>query len=306
MNIDTIKLIIKHPSSLVAMLGEHGLLNWMPDKTYLSILCRGSLGYKVDFEQPRTVNEKLQWLKLHDRKALYTQLVDKYEVRKFVAEKIGDEHLIPLLGGPWDSVDEIDFDALPSQFVLKTTHDCGGIVICTDKESFDIESAKAKLSKHLKRKYYCGNREWPYKNVKPRIIAEQYMSDDFGNGLRDYKFFCFNGEPKFMLVATDRFSKDTETKFTYFDMDFKRLPFQHAGPSDNRELPKPASFDEMKELSKKLSSGIPHVRADLYEVNGKVFFGELTFFDSSGIKSYDPPEWDEIIGSWLELPDVQS
>ena len=306
MNIDTVKLIIKKPSSLFAMLGEHGLLNWMPDETYLSILSRGSLGYKINIEQPKTFNEKLQWLKLHDRNPLYTQLVDKYEVRKFVAEKIGEEHLIPLLGGPWDSVDEIDFDALPEQFVLKTTHDCGGIVICTDKGSFDREAAKAKLAKHLKRKYYCGNREWPYKNVKPRIIAERYMADDTGDGLRDYKFYCFNGEPKFMLIATDRFEKDTETKFTYFDMDFNRLPFSWSGPIDSRKLEKPSTFNEMREIAEKLSAGIPHVRVDLYESAGKVFFGELTFYDSSGTEKIDPPEWDEIIGSWLELPEPRS
>lgn len=306
MNIDTIKLIIKQPSSLISMLGEHGLLNWMPDKTYLSIWSSSCLGYKVDFEQPRTFNEKLQWLKLHDRKALYTQLVDKYEVRKYVAEKIGDEHLIPLLGGPWDSVDEIDFDSLPSQFVLKTTHDCGGIVICTDRSCFDIEKAKAKLSKHLKRTYYCGNREWPYKNVKPRIIAEQYMSDGFGRGLRDYKWYCFNGEPKYMLIVADRFTGGAKKNVANFDMNFELLPFQNSGAVYNRELTKPATFDEMKEIAKQLSSGIPHVRVDLYEVDGKVFFGELTFYDSSGTARFDPPEWDEIIGSWLELPDVQS
>lgn len=306
MNIGTVKLIIKKPSSLIAMLGEHGLLNWMPDETYLSILSRGSLGYKINLEQPKTFNEKLQWLKLHDRNPLYTQLVDKYEVRKFVAEKIGEEHLIPLLGGPWDSVDEIDFDALPEQFVLKTTHDCGGIVICTNKGSFDREAAKAKLAKHLKRKYYCGNREWPYKNVKPRIIAEQYMVDDSGTGLRDYKFYCFNGEPKFMLIATDRFEKDTETKFTYFDMDFNRLPFSWSGPIDSRKLEKPSTFNEMREIAEKLSAGISHVRVDLYESAGKVFFGELTFYDSSGTEKIDPHEWDEIIGSWLELPEPRS
>ena len=306
MNIDTVKLIIRNPSSLISMLGEHGLLNWMPDKTYLSLWSSSCLGYKVNIDNPRTFCEKLQWLKLHDRNPLYTQLVDKYEVRKFVAEKIGEEHLIPLLGGPWDSVDEIDFDALPEQFVLKTTHDCGGIVICTDKGSFDREAAKAKLAKHLKRKYYCGNREWPYKNVKPRIIAEQYMVDDSGTGLRDYKFFCFGGKPKIMLIVTDRFENNEETKFTHFDMNFERLPFTLSGPIDSRKLEKPSTFNEMREIAEKLSAGIPHVRVDLYESAGKVFFGELTFYDSSGTEKIDPPEWDEIIGSWLELPEPRS
>ena len=306
MNLDTIKLIAKKPSSLIAMLGEHGLLNWMPDKIYLSILSRGSLGCKINLEHPKTFNEKLQWLKLHDRNPLYTQLVDKYEVREFVSEKIGDEHLIPLLGGPWDSVDEIDFDALPEQFVLKTTHDCGGIVICTDKGSFDREAAKAKLAKHLKRKYYCGNREWPYKNVKPRIIAEQYMSDGFGKGMRDYKIFCFNGKARLLFIASDRNEESCETKFDFYDMDFRHLPFTNGHPNASEPQQRPAQLQQMQALAEKLSAGIPHVRVDLYLVHGKIYFGEMTFFHWSGMVPFDPPEWDEIIGSWLELPEPRS
>ena len=188
MNLNTIKYFLANPGGMIAALGSKGYLNWMPDKSYLSLVFRLSLGYWPDFENPKTFNEKLNWLKLYDRKPLYTQLVDKYAVREYIAEKIGEQYLIPLVGGPWNSVDEIDFDALPEQFVLKTTHDSGGVVICRDKSSFDVEAAKARLAGHLKREYFWGKREWPYKNVKPRIIAEKYMVDSEDAELRDYKF----------------------------------------------------------------------------------------------------------------------
>ena len=300
MNIDTVKLIIRNPSSLISMLGEHGLLNWMPDKTYLSLWSSSCLGYKVNIDNPRTFCEKLQWLKLHDRNPLYTQLVDKYEVRKFVAEKIGEEHLIPLLGGPWDSVDEIDFDALPSQFVLKTTHDCGGIVICTNKGSFDREAAKAKLAKHLKRKYYCGNREWPYKNVKRRILAEKLLEVESGNDINDYKFFCFNGKVEFMKIDFDR---RTYHRANYYDRNFTLLKFgETAYPPDfEREVSKPKCFDKMIGLAEKIARDFKFVRIDFYEVKGKVFFGEATFYPSSAVGKFTTPTADSDIGNLLEL-----
>ena len=302
MNLDTIKYLVRNPARPIVALGSKGLLNWVPDNIYLFIISSLSLGYRVNLKNPRTYNEKLQWLKLYDRKSLYTQLVDKYTVREYIAEKIGEEYLIPLVGGPWNSVEEIDFDALPDQFALKTTHDSGGVVICNDKTNFDIEAAKTKLKKHMNRKYYYGKREWPYKNVKPRIIAEQYLENGDIGELKDYKFYCFGGEAKVVVVVTDRAKNDTPTKFTYFDMDFNKLPICQGGPNDDGVLPKPDAFDEMRELSAKLSSEMTQVRVDLYEVNGKVFFGELTFFDSSGMEKFDPPEWDEIFGSWIDLP----
>jgi len=303
MNLNTIKYLLSEPGQLVSMLGRKGKLNWMPDKMYLKIAMSQSLGYKINIDDPHTFNEKLQWLKLYDRKPIYTKLVDKYEVRSYVAEKLGEEYLVPLVGGPWNSVEEIDFDLLPNEFVLKTTHDSGGVVICRDKQSFDIEAAKAMLSKRLKQNFFWGGREWPYKNVQPRIIAEKYLVDENYAELRDYKFYCFGGEAKVMFIVTDRMEKNEPTKFTFFDMDFNKLPFEQPGPSDKRDMEKPRAFEEMKALARKLSQGFPQVRVDLYDVNGKIYFGELTFFDSSGGEHFEPHEWDEILGSWIELPE---
>lgn len=303
MDFNTIRYWAENPGNFIMSLGSKGKLNWMPDKMYLKLLVSCSLGYKVNLDDPKTYNEKLQWLKLYDRKPLYTQLVDKYAVREYISEKIGEDYLIPLVGGPWDSVDEIDFDSLPEAFVLKTTHDSGGVVICRDKQSFDIEAAKQKLEKRLRRNFYWAGREWPYKNVKPRIIAEKYMADENCAELRDYKFYCFGGEAKVMFIVTDRMEKNEPTKFTFFDMDFNKLPFEQSGPNDKRELEKPRAFEEMKKLAGKLSQGFPQVRVDLYDINGKIYFGELTFFDSSGGARFEPREWDEILGSWIELPE---
>ena len=303
MNLNTIKHLLKHPLNLVPMLGAKELLNWLPDKLYLSILFKNALGHRMNWDDPKTFNEKLQWLKLYDRKPLYTQLVDKYAVREYIAEKIGEEYLIPLVGGPWNSVDEIDFEALPQQFVLKTTHDSGGVLVCTDKDSLDIKNAKQKLAKRLKVNYYWGNREWPYKNVEPRIIAEKYMQDKNCAELRDYKFYCFGGQPKVMLIVTDRMEKQVPTKFTFFDMDFNKLPFVQSGPSDSRALEKPFNFEQMRQLAELLSKEFPQIRVDLYDVNGEIYFGELTMFDSSGMEAFEPAEWDKTLGDWIKLPE---
>ena len=281
------------------------LLDWMDDEQYLKLAFRAKMGYPLNLENPRTFSEKIQWLKLYDRKPLYTQLVDKYAVRQYIAEKIGAEYLIPLVGGPWNSAGEIDFDALPEQFVLKCNHDSGGLVVCRDKSSLDREAVKQKLDQHLKANYYMSSREWPYKDVKPCIIAEKYMVDESGVELKDYKWYCFNGTPRFLLITTDRAEADVPTKYTYFDMDYHVLPFYNSGPHADKPIPKPETFDQMKRLAEILSAEMAHLRVDLYDINGKVYFGELTFYDSSGMAKFDPPEWDEIIGSWLELPEKE-
>lgn len=270
------------------------------DENYLKKLFRLKMGKELNLENPKTFSEKLQWLKLHDRKPEYTQMVDKAEVKKYVANLIGEEYIIPTLG-VYDSVDEINFDALPNQFVLKCTHDSGGLVICKDKSKLDIKLAKKRLAKNLKRDYYYQKREWPYKNVKPRIIAEQYITDSSGV-LNDYKFFCFNGEPKVILVATDRDST-TGVCFDYFDIDFKHLPFEQGGPNSKKQILRPKSMEKMVDIAAKLSFDIPHVRIDLYDVDGKIYFGEITFFDSSGMAEFNPKEWDFIMGSWINLND---
>lgn len=274
---------------------------WLfPDKLYLKMLFRLRMGYPLNVDTPQTYTEKLQWLKLYDRRPEYTHMVDKYEVKKYVANLIGEQYIIPTIG-VWDRIEDIDFDSLPNQFVLKTTHGGGntGVVICKNKETFDIYACKNKLRKSLRKDIYKDYREWPYKNVKPRIIAEQFMTDSNGE-LNDIKFFCFDGVPKAMLIATDR---NTNVHFDYYDMDFNHFPFEQGGPNATKPICKPLNMDVMKSLAEKLSQNIPHVRVDFYNVDGKIYFGELTFFDSSGFAQFNPEEWDYIFGSWINLPE---
>ncbi len=268
------------------------------DKQYLKLLFPLKAGYKLDLDNPQTFNQKLQWLKLHYRKPELINLVDKFEVKQFVADIIGNEYIVRNYG-IWNSFDEIDFASLPNQFVLKTTHDQGGVVICKDKNSFDYSKAKKKLSRHLQFKHYYLTREWPYKNVKPRIIAEELLVDNEKEDVWDYKFYCFNGNPKVMFIATDR-SKG-KVKFDYFDMNFNKIKLQQGGKNSERILEKPLNFEVMKRLAAKLSENIPHVRVDFYDVNDRVLFGEMTFFDSGGMAEFEPEEWDYTFGSWIDL-----
>lgn len=301
MTLDGIKSYLKDPKQLYAFFASRRMLNWMSDEAYLKMAFRIQMGKKLDLENPRTYSEKLQWLKLYDRKPEYCQMVDKYEVKEYVAQQIGQEYIIPTLG-VWDSFEEIDFDSLPSRFVLKCTHDSGGLVICKDKSQLDIKAACKKISKCLKANYYWQNREWPYKDLKPRIIAEQYMEDSHTADLRDYKFFCFNGEMKALFIATERQSAATETRFDFFDADFNHLNFRNGHPNADTLPEKPVCFEEMKVLAAKLSEGIPQLRVDFYEVNGKTYFGELTFFHWSGMMPFEPEEWDYTFGDWIKIP----
>lgn len=258
----------------------------------------------LDFDNPRTFNEKLQWLKAYDHNPMYTDIVDKYAVKAIIADKLGPEYLIPTLA-IYDSPSDIEWDNLPNRFVLKCTHDSGGVVVCQDKASLDKEAALRKLWKHYRRNYYYNKREWPYKNIKPRILAEQYMEDRQGDGeLKDYKFFCFDGEPKLLFVASDRHRK-TETKFDFFDMDYNHLPIRNGHPNSDVPPAKPATFEQMKEIAAKLSEGFPHVRVDLYEIEGRIYFGELTLYHYSGTTPFEPASWDEKLGDWLKLPQLQ-
>lgn len=284
---------------LVSMLTRLSFL--FPDRLYLKVLFRLQMGYKLDLDKPQTFSEKLQWLKLYNRKPEYTRMVDKAEAKQYVAEIIGEEYIIPTLG-IWDSVDDIDFDTLPNQFVLKTTHDSGGIIICHDKSSLNINNAKRTLRRCLKRNFYSRNREWPYKNVSHRIIAEKYMVDESGYELKDYKIFCFDGEPKAMFIATDRGVEGVETKFDFFDMDFNHLPFTNGHPNATKPISKPVGFEEMKRLASILSQGHPHVRIDFYDIHGNIYFGEITFFHWSGTKPFNPIDWDYKFGNWIKLP----
>lgn len=278
------------------------IVNYLPDKVYLKMSYMILIGKRLNFENPLTYNEKLQWLKINDRKDIYTRMVDKYAVKDYVGEKIGYQYLIPTLG-IWDSFDDIDFETLPNQFVLKCTHDSGGLVICKDKKSLNIEEARRKINNSLKTNYYYIGREWPYKNVKPRIIAEEYMEDNKTAELRDYKFFCFNGICKSLFIATDRQDQNNDTKFDFFDSDFNHLDFRRGAPNANISPQKPSMFNQMVKLAEVLSKDIPHIRVDFYEVNGKIYFGELTFYPGSGFELFSPSIWDEIFGRWLVLPE---
>ncbi len=280
------------------------LLKVLPDKAYVKWRFHLKFNKKLDLKDPKSYSEKLQWLKLYDRNPLYTDMVDKATVKEYVAKLIGEEYIVPTIG-VWNHFDEINFDALPEQFVLKCTHDSGGLVICRDKSKLDKEAAREKIEKCLKVNYYWRGREWPYKHVKPRILAEKFMQDSKEKpeeGLTDYKFFCFDGEPKAMFIATDRAKQDTETKFDFFDMEFNHLPFTNGHPNSEKTIEKPEQFELMIELARKLSEGLPHVRVDFYESEGKIYFGELTFFHWGGLVPFEPEEWDDIFGSWIRLP----
>ncbi len=284
-------------SSAFFKLKKTGVLNLLPDTLYLKFMFRATLQRKLDLKNPTTFNEKLQWLKIHDRKDIYTTIVDKYEVKKYIAKKIGANYIIPTLG-IWSSFDEINFDELPNQFVLKCTHDSGGLVICNDKSKLDIEKAKEKIEKSLKSNFYWLGREWPYKNVKPRIIAEQYMADN----LRDYKLFCFNGTPRMTLVCSERFTEDG-LKEDFYDEAWNHLSIQRPAHS-NAILPiqRPKQYELMRRLAAKLSEKMSFARIDFYEINEKVYFGEITFYPASGFEGFRPEEWDLKLGEWIELP----
>lgn len=272
-----------------------------PDKVYIKQLYRYYMGKKLNLKKPMTFSEKLQWLKLYNRKPEYTMMVDKVKVKDYVSSILGKEYVIPTLG-VWDDPDKIDFNSLPERFVLKCNHNSGlGMYICKDKSKMDVEKVKAELRKGLKQDYFKRNREWPYKNVPRRAFAEEYMEDQYGE-LRDYKLLCFDGKVKALFIASDRSKGEHAVKFDFFDENFNHLPFTNGHPNADVTPKKPESFEEMKRLAEKLSKGIPHVRIDFYDINGKVYFGEMTFFHWSGMKPYEPEEWDYYFGSLITLP----
>lgn len=289
-----------NPWEIIRILGAKGYLKWLPDDLFLRMMFHAKMGVKLNLDNPKTFNEKVQWLKLYDRNPLYTSLVDKYMVRSYVEEKIGGKYLIPLLG-VWDDPNKIDFNALPDKFVLKCNHDSGTVVICRDKTKLDIEATRDLLYTKLKRNFFWGGREWPYKNVQPKVICEQFMENSESGGLIDYKIYCFDGVPKMLMVATDRFTGG-QTHFDYFDDDYNWLDLEWDNPRSDTPPPKPTQFDEMMEIAKKLSIGIPQVRIDLYEIKNVVYFGEMTFFDGSGLQKITPASWDYTLGSWIKLP----
>ena len=277
-----------------------GFLNFLQDKQFLKLRYWLEMERRLNLEPPQTFNEKLQWLKLYDRNPEYVKMVDKYEVRKYIAEKIGEEYLIPLLG-VWDSFDEIDFEKLPNQFVLKCTHDSGGLVICKDKSRLDIAKTKKKINKCLKRNFYYITREWPYRNVKPRIIAEQYMVPESGADIADYKVHNFNGKSGLVLVCDGRFSPEGLTE-DFYDISWNHMNIKRPDiPNKQKQHQRPATLEKMIELSEILAKDIPFVRTDFYEIDGKIYFGEITFFPASGMKAFVPEKWDYKFGGMILL-----
>lgn len=271
----------------------------LSDESCIRRLYKEKLNKELNLDIPKTFNEKLQWLKLYNRRPEYTVMADKYAVKKYVSDKIGSEYVVPLLGA-WEDFDNIDFSALPEQFVLKCNHDCGSIIICRDKRTFDINAARKKLTKGLKRNYYWESREWPYKDIPPKIIAEEYLGNDDGKLPIDYKFYCFDGEPKIMFIASNR-GKDT--KHDFYDMKFNHLDIIYRKPNASTLPEKPRDFEKMQSLAAILSKGIPFVRIDFYSVNEQIYFGEYTFFPAGGGAPFVPEQWDDILGGWLNLPE---
>lgn len=273
----------------------------IPDELYLRIAYRMVTGKTLHLNPPVTFNEKLQWLKLHNRQPLFTQMVDKYGVREFIKERIGEEYLIPVYG-VWDKPEDVDFSTLPDRFVLKCTHDCGGVIICRDKSKFNKEEAIVTLKECMKKNFYYQGREWPYKNVVPRVYAEAYLEDKGETQLTDYKVFNFNGTPRIIQVDFDRY---TDHKRKFFDTEWNEMDVTFHQPYQSEKvIKKPACLDEMLELSRKLSASFPHLRTDFYIVNDRLYVGEMTFFHGTGFGKWTPESFDAEMGSWLDLSGV--
>lgn len=295
---NTLSKYIKSPLLLFVFLSNKGI-NLFNDKTYLKIRYYATFKNFLNLQNPQTFNEKLQWLKLNDRKDIYTKMVDKYEAKSYVSKIIGNKYIIPTLG-IYNNFDEIDFNKLPNQFVIKCTHDSGGLVIVTDKSKLDIKNVKKRINKSLKRNYYYPGREWPYKNVKPRIIIEKYMKDNLTNDLRDYKFFCFDGKCKFFKID---FNRIINHQANYYDMNGSILPFgeEICPPDFSKKLELPVNLKKMINLAEKLSQNITFLRVDFYEINGNIYFGELTFYPASGFGKFQPEEWNLKLGNLIDL-----
>ena len=272
-------------------------LGFLPTKPYLEMVYKIKTGKKLNLKNPIGFNEKLNWLKINDIHPEYTDCVDKVKVRDIIKEKLGEDICFPLLGA-WEKYEDINFDSLPECFVLKCNHDSGSVKIVKDKSVIDHKEFAKFFKSRLKMNPYTIGREYPYKNVKPMIIAEKYMVPEGASDIEDYKFFCFNGKPEIMFIATDR---SVDVKFDFFDMDFNHLDIVNIHPQSGKEITKPAMFDQMKEIAAKLSQGMKFVRIDLYEIEGKIYFGEYTFFHGGGFWLFTPDEWEKKLGDWIEI-----
>lgn len=274
------------------------LLRFIPDKIYLWMIFYKNTREIINFKNPEGFNEKLQWLKINDRNPEFTKLTDKYEVKKYIADQIGEQYVIPILG-VWYNAYDIDFDKLPNQFVLKCNHDSRSVIICKDKSKFDIKSAIKKLNRHLKFNAYWYGREWPYKNIKPCIIAEEFMEEQKDQALVDYKVFCFNGKAKLIEVIRGRYTENYTQDI--YDIEWNNTGIGQGYKTDKSYLEIPDFLEEMIKLSEKLAKDIIHVRVDWYFINNQLYFGELTFFDGSGFAPFENKADDLLLGSWLDL-----
>ena len=301
--IDFLKQLILDPATRLYFLSSHGFFHSVSDEEYLKKLWKYRMGTELNLDNPTTFCEKMQWLKIHDHNPRYTTLADKYEIKKIVADTIGEEHVIPLLG-VWDSFDEIDFTKLPDQFVLKTTHDSGSFMVCKDKEIFDFKRARKRFNKALKRNFYWSGREWQYKNIPPRIIAEKYIDSLGKPDSVEYKLTCMDGKVKFSTVCTGVAHARYEDRTNdHFDHEFKPMPWYAYYKNSTKPVELPEQIHEMIKYAEILSKDIPYVRVDFYLVDGTVYFGEMTFYTWDGFLVFTPAEWDNILGDMLKLPD---
>ena len=289
------------PNRRFIALGHRGFYNAMPDEEYLRRMYRCQMGRELDLSNPVRFTEKLQWLKLYDRRPEYTLMADKYEAKKIIAERAGERYVIPTLG-VWDTFSEIDFDTLPDKFVLKCNHDSGSVIVVQDKAKFRKRSAEKILSRGLRRNYYWPSREWGYKGIKPRIIAEQYLETLEGRSLTEYKIFCFDGQPGLILVCKGKAHSGGRTN-DFYDLDFNHIPVTGYYPNSQTRDTKPAQYDEMLEVARKLSTGIPQVRIDLYLADGRIYVGEFTFSHEGGFTNFKPEIYDEKFGAMIHLPE---
>lgn len=300
-SIENIKMYLKNPVRLLVRLGRNSFLKIVPDKLYTTMIFKERLGYAPDFENPKTFNEKISYLKIIDHKPEYIEMVDKFAAKEYASAIIGPEHIIPTLG-VWKAFEEINFDDLPSQFVLKCTHDSGGLVICRNKNKLDIEQARRKINRSLNTNYYWSNREWPYKEVEPRIIAEPYLENIDGEGLIDYKFFCFRGVPKLLYISKGLENHKT-ARISFYDLKGQEMPFHRSDYRSLGVVKLPDNFEQMCSLAEKLAKSIPSifVRIDLYSMQKNIYFSEITFSPCSGMIPFEPREWDSKLGEWIQM-----
>lgn len=303
------KLVIQNPQQLVVILSSYGLFRWLPDDVHLKLVYRAEMGKKLNLEMPILFSEKLQWLKLHDRKYIYTKLVDKFAIRHVIEEKFGKSILIPLIG-VYNSPSEIPWDALPEKFVIKCTHGSGCNLVCKDISQLNILLAEKQLLSWMNKNWYQFGREWPYKNVPPRIIIEKYMTDNvYTTDLTDFKFYCFEGKPHYCQVISGRHMKNGHSSYyiDFYDMKWHHLPFtgmnapRHPYPPAPQLQKKPSSFNEMFRIAQEMAKDIHFVRVDFYEIESKPYFGEFTLYPLSGFGEFEPKVWNHRMGCLIKI-----